>query len=501
MIKFLKDKWIFLVFVLVVFGILSISGNFKQSTSSAKYRSEVSGTDSGRIAKWDIKTISKKDGAEISLDTGFGTTLSTGSTGNWFIEISNSSEVNAALSNDTTFRFRIDHTTFDGTEETINWNFLKDSELEVITNPVTIKITIYKSTIDSLNIAYQTTTIVDDNPVVTTITKAQYDAKSDEEKKAYAEVVTNSGYEVFTTTAQSFNLDSEEVHGNLVYYYYKDIKVSEIAGLTDAIKKLTMNDTNSNITIGINWATGQDKGGGTGVSDTKVYKTFEIFDANDLPNDFTAKYEEIGRKTYGKCLGHEGEHTHIECPQCGLCVDANCNGQDSEKCLGHEEHVHTICAECGLCMDKNCDGPDEAKTYVFAYRDCYFFDYQIFTSSFGGNGEPYFKFIGDYQGSELIKYYSEIIETEDENTIKAYLSFTDTDANGTISETEIMNQITAAVTDAPNYKRLQQILDFCRYNVHGEFIHDNDLYQESLSYLQYGLTCSVQMTIKVEQLD
>ena len=97
MIKFLKEKWIFLVFVLVVFGILSISGNFKQSTSSAKYRSEISGDDSARVAKWDVSTISKQNGATLDLSAGFKKTIGEETEGNWFIEISNQSEVTAIL--------------------------------------------------------------------------------------------------------------------------------------------------------------------------------------------------------------------------------------------------------------------------------------------------------------------------------------------------------------------------------------------------------------------
>ena len=128
MIKFLKDKWTFLVFVLVVAVILSVSGNINQSTSNARYRSEISSEeDAARVAKWDVSTISKKDGATLELDAGFGTTLSTGSTGTWFIEVSNSSEVTAIMGNDSRVRFRLDHNSFsDESPATWAWNFLYD---------------------------------------------------------------------------------------------------------------------------------------------------------------------------------------------------------------------------------------------------------------------------------------------------------------------------------------------------------------------------------------
>ena len=410
MIKFLKDKWIFLVFVLVVFGILSISGNFKQSTSSAKYRTDVSGTDSGRIAKWDILTISKKDGAVIELDTGFGTTLDTGSKGNWFIEISNNSEVNAILSDDTTIRFRMDHPTYDGeSSDTESWNFLEGAN-----NPVTITITVYKGAMDSLTI--------------------------DDEQQ-----VTNSGVQVFTTTAQTFIKNNETVGGKLVYYYYKDIKISDIPGLTDTIKTIKMNEPSTNITIGLNWVTGSDTSGTGSIElDSKIYKAFEILKANALPTNYSTAYKEIGRKTYGEGV--------------------------------------------------------DAVTYVVAYRDCGFFDYQIFTSGFGGDGEPYFKFKNAY-GTEVIKYYSEILETAEEDLVKGYFTFTDTDSNGEVLNDELVEQVKTAVNSAANLEALEHIIDSCRFAVHGDFLNDNDLYQKSLTYLQYGLTCSVQFTLKVEQID
>ena len=424
MIKFLKEKWIFLVFVLVVFGILSISGNFKQSTSSAKYRSEISGDDSVRVAKWDVKTISKKDGATIELDTGFGTTLATGSTGNWFIEMSNSSEVNAILGKDSTIRFRIDHSTFDkDSADSMKWDFLKKGEV-VITNPVTIKVTVYKGTIDSLNIVYQTT--VENNGTNETITKtkAEYEALTDEQKKAYAEVVTNEGVQMFTTSAQSFTKAGETVGGKIVYYYYKDIKVSDIAGLTDTIKTIKMNDSSTNITIGVSWATGQDGGGGSGVSDSEVYPAYELLEFAGSTPTLPTGYSEVGRKTLG-----EG---------------------------------------------------DAAKTYIVAYRNCYFFDYQIFTSGFGGDGEPYFKFDGLYDGTELIIYYSELAKQSKETIVASY-----------------SKDISAATTE----EALQHVVDRYRYEIHKKFLDDNKKFQESLTYLQYGLTCSVQFTLKVEQID
>ena len=53
------------------------------------------------------------------------------------------------------------------------------------------------------------------------------------------------------------------------------------------------------------------------------------------------------------------EHEHVDCFICGLCIDENCTGEESEKCPGHEivnTHEHVACPECGKCVDPECDG-------------------------------------------------------------------------------------------------------------------------------------------------
>ncbi len=58
-------------------------------------------------------------------------------------------------------------------------------------------------------------------------------------------------------------------------------------------------------------------------------------------------------------------HNHTQCPTCELCTDADCDGEESEKCQGHgpidpgpvdPEHNHTACPTCGKCTDADCDG-------------------------------------------------------------------------------------------------------------------------------------------------
>ena len=428
MIKFIKDKWIFIVFVLVVTVILSISGNINQSTSNARYRSEISGDDETRVAKWDVTTISKKDGATLDLEAGFGTTLSTGSTGTWFIEVSNSSEVTAIMGNDSNVRFRLDHNSFsDESPSTMAWNFLYDANTsQPLTNPVQITVTAYKGQSSDLVIKYRKAVNVGGNLTYDVITKAQYDALNAENKADYAEFVDAEGTVIFTTEDKVFKRGAETKAGQLVYFYYLDV---DFSGVSEAIKTLEMNNPSSNFTLAVNWVTSNDVGGTGGVSEAEVYNAYELFESTQLPDSYSTLYTEVGRKTI------------------------------------------------------NVDG--ENITYVIAYKKCYFFDYQIFTSGFGGDGEPYFKFPGDYAGSEILVYYSKLFST-----------------NGSLNDYgRDVSTYSKNINGCTTVEELQHVVDVYRYEVHNKFVEDNELFLQSLSYLQYGLTCSIEFDLKIEQKD
>ena len=57
-----------------------------------------------------------------------------------------------------------------------------------------------------------------------------------------------------------------------------------------------------------------------------------------------------------KCLGHAPKHEHVACPECGLCINSECDGEEVDKCRGHTpKHEHVACPECGLCINSECD--------------------------------------------------------------------------------------------------------------------------------------------------
>ena len=72
--------------------------------------------------------------------------------------------------------------------------------------------------------------------------------------------------------------------------------------------------------------------------------------------------EECDGETSDKCLGHEPKHEHVVCPECGKCTSEECDGEASDKCLGHEpKHEHIACPECGKCTSEECDGETSDK--------------------------------------------------------------------------------------------------------------------------------------------
>ena len=68
--------------------------------------------------------------------------------------------------------------------------------------------------------------------------------------------------------------------------------------------------------------------------------------------------------TYGGQSGSTPEqptHEHTACPECGNCTATDCDGAETEKCLGHEEqpsYNHILCVVCGKCTTINCECPE-----------------------------------------------------------------------------------------------------------------------------------------------
>ena len=134
------------------------------------------------------------------------------------------------------------------------------------------------------------------------------------------------------------------------------------------------------------------------------------------------------------------------------------------------------CKYCGNKLDEQAKFCSKCGKLVEDRKEVDFFDYQIFTSSFGGDGEPSFRFKNNITQTYQIVYFSNL-STEQENSVKTY-------------------SLTPNTIEA-----FEHAAERLKYFVHIEFVEDNDTFQKSLTYLDYGLKCAVEFNIKVEQKD
>ncbi len=254
-------KYLFIIAICAVIALIVYSSGGNQSTTNAAYRTEMNGSDSARVAKWDINSLDK-DGEEMSLSADV-QNIEKGS-GNWFIEIENLSEVAAKLGSSSTIGIRLDSEIF-GLKTYGNdnpWNFIEGE-----TNPIKFVVYIYDcpvSEVLSYNMKQGGTTI--------NISYAEYLALSEAERKACTEVVdeTVENVVVFDTssTTKPMALDHVKIvsSGNIENYLYQEFNLNSIS-LNFGI------DNNTKKCIRIYWQIDDSIGSTTGTSDK-----FTIYD-------------------------------------------------------------------------------------------------------------------------------------------------------------------------------------------------------------------------------
>lgn len=254
-------KYLFIIAVCAVIAILVYSSETNQSRTNAAYRTEMNGTDSARVAKWDINSLDK-DGEEMSLSADV-QNIESGS-GNWFLEIENLSEVSAKLNGSSTIGLRLDSEIF-GLKSYGNdnpWNFIEGES-----NPIKFVVYIYDcplSSILSYNMKQGGSTI--------NITYAEYLALSEAERKACKEVVdeTVDSVIVFDTSSATnpIALDhvSEAYIDHIENYLYQEFNLSSI------LLNFGINENNKKC-IRIYWQIDDSIGSTTGTSDK-----FTIYD-------------------------------------------------------------------------------------------------------------------------------------------------------------------------------------------------------------------------------
>lgn len=272
-IKIKKAYIIAFAFVVLV-ALLAISGT-KSSKTDAKYFTKLdSDATTARVAKWDIKGVTKRDGKSINLAAGFSKKLNEGDTGSWYFQISNYSEVYAAISKRSKIRFRLDNDGYTDTSvNEIKWDFLENISNNPIENPISFEVNIYNSSVENL-LTYQLKS--DPSEVIS------YDAYSQLTNKADYDEVINSNVancELFKTSSsltfkKAFEKDE---NGKTIYFYYADLSFENITdSQLDEILKLGLGDTREDVTMQIKWNIGQNVGGGSISNNT--YKIYELTD-------------------------------------------------------------------------------------------------------------------------------------------------------------------------------------------------------------------------------
>ena len=306
-VKLYIKKYGFLVLTLTLIIVVANVCKKTSSVTLAKYRTSVSGTDSTRVAKWSLSKNSILASETIELDSGFRTEILDGS-GNWAFQISNDSEVNAAVDLSSSIRIRLDNDSFNrGSNDTMNWNFLySDSGTKPIENPISFTIKAYNASISKL-LKYQNGT--------NEISYDDYMNLSTTEKEGYTQIVDTtvtsnelsiSLLDLNASTNLTFTKDNENINSKLVFFYYLDLKFEDIVNAVtekqDDIKNklfgLSMNE-NKEITFIIDWNVSTTS---TTTGDTEVgeYFGYELYDS--VPSGYTAiKTVSIDGKIYYVC--------------------------------------------------------------------------------------------------------------------------------------------------------------------------------------------------------
>lgn len=116
------------------------------------------------------------------------------------------------------------------------------------------------------------------------------------------------------------------------------------------------------------------------------------------------------------------------------------------------------------------------KTYIIAQQELPFFEYQKYTSSLGG--EPLFSFKDENSylpDAKLLVRYSEL--------------------------TDLQRQTILSYQSAESVEDLQHLIEKYEYQQYTSFLLDQEKSLQVLTYLNYGLKCSIEFHFKVEQVD
>ncbi len=310
--KFFKyfKKYVFIIFII---AIVILAANLSKKTSPltlTRYRTSTSGTDSARVAKWEITAVSSKEGENIGIDSSFRNSITEGD-GNWAFQFTNKSEVDAFLAGSTKIRIRLDNDNFNSTSsDTIGWNFISDST-GTTENPISFNLYVFNN---SLNEVIQYKNIDPSSSEI--LSYDEFNEKAASEKANYKQVlkVTPSTNNTILNLKSdnaliSFKKDNETINSKIIYFYYYDVQLSEVFNTINFDESFSLNMPGSTgnhyVTFVIDWNVKSNTSGGTTSGNIeKTYHGHKV--STDIPKDFTSKKTfNFNGVTYYYCESNE----------------------------------------------------------------------------------------------------------------------------------------------------------------------------------------------------
>lgn len=252
----MKNKSVYIIGILftIVFVIiiLMMPSSLVSSTNSS-YKTSISGSDYARVAKWNIVSVDK-DGNNVLMDVDFVKKLDSGSTGYWFFEMNNQSEVLAELDNSSSITLKLKHNNFSGLANEITWNFLEGD------NPVTFRGLFFDDSIDNI-LRYEN---IQTSQVITI---NQYNKLQDDEKVNYKEVIIKTETKILFKTNSTLKFQRKIDNGEAYY--------ESVIPLTFPSENKVMDMTGNKKTIALYWNV-SDSSTGSGTSITNKYNAYSL---------------------------------------------------------------------------------------------------------------------------------------------------------------------------------------------------------------------------------
>lgn len=524
----LETKYLMIALVVVIGLLLAVSGTFQESKSMTAYKTDATGSDSARVAKWDVVGVTRNNGAEMDLSLGFSETIK--ADGSWYFEIENNSEVLARIAKTSTIKFRLLHDSFkDLDDESLTWNFLEDSEGNERINDIDFTIYAYNGSAEEM-LSYKKGT-----EEAISFSAFQALNLSVQEKKEYTEIFTKGDIaeqklislveNKAGSNPLSFERKSEVIDGETVYFYEATLT---LASINDVQALLGFGATKSNTLFRVEWKVSTQCSEHIDSNDDKKCDACGICITHIDSDDADKKCDACGT-----CVTHvDSNDADKKCDACGICVTHVDSDDDDDKkcdvCVECVEHIDTnsnfFCDVCNECVghvysnsDIACDNcgalnitgeysylkyvisessadiegytilkDNNGDSYVFKddkNNDCYifvsntpvdFYSYQKYTSTLGG--QPMFEFKNDSGTQTILVPYDKVVADEDKKlSIEKYI-----------------------ISSNTNVTKAWEKLTYLQYK---EFSSDYLEVQDSLSYMSYGMKLQIIFNFTVEQVD